>query len=281
MSKYNNMKSIPIDSLTLDELKVAIKEWAEDDDSMERLLWVCKNKNIETMGCHAGGHPYIDFCVNNSKEDVIKLINVTFNKEKSQILISPDGGNPFSGHKWFVPSITLNIETKYKEEADEYFDSLSDTLLNKEKENVLDFELFSKIIDLYEFFTEKESCLAFRIKHELDNYIFSVEVIKREKNFDYFNNLFVNAGLILDEERATKERNIWKMENSNKIEFSLTLKKVIKYIIDNYSLPLPINESEIKNFTALAHFKKREYGNTDEGIKKFNKWLEIKRKERG
>ena len=277
MSKYNNMKSIPIDSLTSDELKVAIKEWAEGDNSMERLLWTCKFKNVETMGCHAGGRPYIDICVNNSKEDIIRLINITFNKEKSQILIKPDGGNPFSGDKWFVPSITLNIETKYKDEADKYFDSLSDALLSKEKENILDFELFSKIIDLHDFFIGKESCLMFRIKHELDNYIFYVEVIKREKNFDYFNNLFVNAGLVLDEDCTVKEINVWKIENSNKIEFSSALKKVIKYITDNYSLPLPIKESEVTSFTALALFKKREYGDTAEGIKKFNEWLEIKR----
>ena len=41
----------------------------------------------------------------------------------------------------------------------------------------------------------------------------------------------------------------------------------ISFIIDNYSLSLPTKESEIENFTALAHFKMREFGNTDEGKK--------------
>lgn len=59
MSKYNNIKSIPIDSLSKEELKTAIHEWAEGDDAMERLLWAFYNKGIKTNGCHAGTRPYI------------------------------------------------------------------------------------------------------------------------------------------------------------------------------------------------------------------------------
>ena len=281
MSKYNNMKSIPIDSLNEEELKKAIKEWAEGDDSMEKLLWTCKLKNVETTGCHAGAQPYISFCVNDSKEEIIKLINVIYKKEESQILITSDGGNPFSGPKWFAPGIMLGINTLYKDKADAFFNELSDALLSNKKVNNDDFVLFSKIIDLYNFFIEKESCINYRIRHlQLNNYIFTAEVIARNRDFNYFNELFTKAGFTLDETCKIDIKKQWKIENSDKNILEEKLKNAISFIIDNYSLSLPTKESEIENFTALAHFKMREFGNTDEGIKKFNDWLVIKRKER-
>lgn len=61
MSKYNNIKSIPIDSIPKEEIKIAIKEWAEGDESMEKLLLTCYDKGIKTSGCHAGAGSYIAF----------------------------------------------------------------------------------------------------------------------------------------------------------------------------------------------------------------------------
>ena len=281
MSKYNNMKSIPIDSLNDEELKIAIKEWAEGDDSMEKLLWTCRLKNVETMGCHAGAYPYIEICVNNSKEEAIRLMSVTYKHEESQILILTDGGNPFSGPKWCTPCISLSIKTNYKDEADIYFNELSNSLLDEKKESTEDSDPLSQIIDLYNFFIGKESCIVFRLNHlEQDNYIFKAEVAKREKEFDYFNDLFTKAGFVFDDKYEIANRNRWKIESDDKNEFERVVKNAIQYIIGNYSLGLPTNESEVESFHALALFKKREFGDTEEGIKQFNDWLAIKKEER-
>jgi len=61
MSNYNNIKSISIDSLPKDEIKIVIKELTEGDESMEKLLWVCYDKEIKTDGYHAGTGTYIGF----------------------------------------------------------------------------------------------------------------------------------------------------------------------------------------------------------------------------
>ena len=115
---------------------------------------------------------------------------------------------------------------------------------------------------------------------QLNNYIFTAEVIEKNRDFNYFNELFTKAGFTLDETCKIDIKKQWKIENSDKNIFEEKLKNAISFIIDNYSLSLPTKESEIENFTALAHFKMREFGNTDEGIKNFNDWLAIKRKER-
>ena len=49
MSKYNHIESIPIDSIPQEELAQAIKEWAEGDEAMEKLLWACYNNGIKQM----------------------------------------------------------------------------------------------------------------------------------------------------------------------------------------------------------------------------------------
>ena len=95
MSKYNNIKSIPIDSLSDEELKIAMKEWAEGDDSMEALLWAFYNKGITTSGCHAGAGSYVSMDYDVDKKGEFSLImNTVLSFPGSQILIRPDGGNP-------------------------------------------------------------------------------------------------------------------------------------------------------------------------------------------
>ena len=81
MSKYNNIKSIPIESIPKEEIKIAIKEWAEGNKSLENLLWLCYEKNLKTSGSHAGARPFIDFKyqegLNNFKRrEIIKLCDV-------------------------------------------------------------------------------------------------------------------------------------------------------------------------------------------------------------
>lgn len=45
MSKYNHIKSISIESIPPKKIKRAIKEWAEGNESLEKLLHTCYKKN--------------------------------------------------------------------------------------------------------------------------------------------------------------------------------------------------------------------------------------------
>ena len=269
MSKYNNMKSIPVDSISEEELAQAIKEWAEGDDSMERLLWACYNNGIKTSGCHAGSRPYLELEYQENLEKIIPLIEVTQEEEDSQILICPDGGNPFSGPNWYLPNIGIGIFTDSKSVADAYFDRLTYSLQN---------EISSKdhyIIKLIEFFKDKESSLDFRLKHKEDKYQFIIEAlhISFDKEF-YYDELFTNAGLTKAKKIENQPDDIhnWVIESDSLDDMITKLNSITDYIISNCSLELPDNEDELESLIALAHYKKRTLSEDE-----FNNWLEEER----
>ena len=114
MSKYNRMASIPISSLSEQELPIAIREWAEGNVHMENLLWACYKNGIETNSCHADESPYIGFYLDSKKEEVLKLLNVAQSIKGASFLVMPDGGNPFSGPDWNRPVLTLWFEAQKK-----------------------------------------------------------------------------------------------------------------------------------------------------------------------
>ena len=71
MSKYNSGASIPISSLSDEELKIAIHEWAEGNDSLESLLWKCYKNGIETQGCHSGLNSYLQIGLKSPKDKLV------------------------------------------------------------------------------------------------------------------------------------------------------------------------------------------------------------------
>ena len=282
MSKYNNIKSIPVDSIPEEELATAIKEWAEGSEDMERLLWACYKNGIKTTGCHVSTSPYLGFNYDKHNDKLISLLDKILERKDSQIMISPDGGNPFSGPDWYLPGITVGFDRIYEEEAKELCDSLVDSL-NQDENNIDNSNSPSKnIIDLLDFFIDKDSCLSFRVRHtEDDKYIFSLEAAPIKKEIAlYFNQLFKNISFV-EEDTPLKEhdRYFWTLESDNLESFIEQLRESIQYIIDNYSLEPPTSEDEILNFQQLGRFKRRQFGDSLEGQAKFDEWLKEKSKE--
>lgn len=276
MSKYNNIKSIPIRSIKNKRLKKAIKEWAEGDNAMEELLWACYKNNIETTGCHAGSKPYIDFFAYNSREKIVKMLGTVMEINGSQFFVNPDGGNPFSGPDWYKPSITIGFDTAYKDEADICFNALTNKILSDNKELSSKDNFSYKILDLLDYFTGKESGLLFRFYHKDDGvYIFDAEWRQPNNKFNYFNNLFTKSGLSLDKTSKLENRKKWIIKDKDLDKIIKKSTKSINYILNNYSLGMPSTIVEIDNFLDAAHFNKREFGDTKKGRKKLNKWINI------
>lgn len=245
---------------------------------MENLLWSCYKKGIKTCGCHAGQHPYLSLHVNNSENEVIKLLNVVQKINDSKIIVSPDGGNPFSGNDWYKPDLTIYFRKKQKDEVDKIFDLLNASL---NEEHFVDVEnnLFIQLLDLYDFFSYKESGLFFYAEYTNDyNYKFSILLFNRMNKFDYFNNLFTTAGLSLEQYNDQQDFKSWTIENKNLKELVSKVKKIIEYIISNYSLERPDSLEELKTLHEIALFKRREFGDSLEGKQKFEQWLQNERK---
>lgn len=255
MSRYNHIKSIPVDSIPKRKIKRAIHEWAEGDKSLERLLTVCYEKEIKTSGCHAGAGPFIDFKDHENIKKIEVLFETVQKFENSQIAIMVDGGNPYSGPEWFIPTLGFGCFTKYKDEADIFFDTLTEEI-EKEKEYNN-----HPIMDLFRFFKNKETDIFLRFRHtKEDKYIFTIELPKTtDERLNYFKNIFKKAGLIeipFDIEKCPHHE--WKLENDNLDNINNKIKEVYEYIKNNYNLDIP-TEDEIYNFKALVRYRMKKY----------------------
>ena len=258
MSKYNNMKSIAIEDLSEKDLEQAIKEWAEGDDAMERLLWSCYRNGVKTSGCHAGNNPYIGIeYEEKSRNKIVQLISSVMHVKGIRIILSPDGCNPFSGPNWYKPDIAIGSSAEYKDEADQLFDIMNNELKINETKN----ENYTSIIKLFEFLIGRYSGIHLRILHtQNDEYIFSIDKPFNEKEIETFNELneiLTSAGLTyIDNNNPHKE---WIFKSNEEIDFIKNLNSISKIICNNYTLKKPESIEETSSFNIKAHIKRDEY----------------------
>lgn len=274
-TKYNNMKTIPISSIPEDEMEQAVREWAEGSPNMEKLLWACLNNGVETAGCHADKRPYLEIRVNNSYDKVKKMLHRAQEFDGADVYISPDGGNPRSGPNWYKPSLMFGFSATDRKSADDIFDKMSESLTDESTRYETKDEVFEHILDFYDFFAGKESGCNFRIKNASGQYVFSIESFRGERNFDYFNSLFEKSGL----NRAKKDPidspvDDWVIDASTPEEFNEKMIKCKDIIMREWSLGLPCEITKDMDFNTIARIKKREFGDTSEGVQKFEEWLQ-------
>jgi hypothetical protein len=272
VSKYNHIKSIPIENIPKDEIRIAIKEWAEGDESMEQFLLACYENGIETNGCHAGARPYVGFNYKKDTTNLSGILDETIKENESQIRFCVDGGNPFSGPDWYKSSITIGIDTEYKDEANKYFDKLT-TIIKTNQYN----EDWNLLFNLIDFFLEKESGLSFRIIHKQNNeYIFSIESSPIcEERYKYYNDLFTSLGMNESKEKILQEskRRIWEINSNNLNEIQEKIKVISKEIIYKYNLKPEEKEENMISFITLARYKRKILSEEE-----FEKWLQQERK---
>lgn len=268
MSKYNRIQSIPVSSIPKEEMAQAIKEWAEGDEAMERLLWACYNNGLITNGCHAGAFPYISFNPQKDGKELLSLFEVTQNEDDFQILITIDGGNPFSGPEWYLPNINFSNSTEYKDEADIYFDKLTQAIENKK-------EGTHPMIELFEFFKEKETALLLRLRKKSgENLKFTIETRPIiDDRYEYYNKVFTKAGLVeVKHNSGDEKRHAWKIEDKEVDSILGKISKATRIIENEFMLDEELEEENILSFINLAKFKKKNL--TEE---EFDEWLAEKR----
>ncbi len=271
MSKYNHIKSIPIESIPREELSQAIKEWAEGYDFLERLLWSLYNNNLKTDGCHAGTKTYVGLVYEKEKPDELSVVlNASLAQKDSQVLMSPDGGNPLSGPDWYKPNIAVGAETPYEEDGKKFCDNVSEAIDNKKAESDLDL---SSVITLLDFLIGKITCLDIRINHKNDDmYTFCIEgSFEENERFEEFNQLFTNAGLNYNK-HPEFDRRYWTISSNNPKELSEKLKDIVSYIVDNYNIKTPDSLDEVSGLNSSAHVIRNQCLE-DGNMAKFETWL--------
>ena len=277
-SLWNRGASIPIEALSESERKEAIHEWSEGNYHLENLLLQCYQKGIVTGGCDAGDHhsAYVDFYVEDSSKEAVRRILLATQNHGNVGAFLLMGGNPYSGPNWYKPVISLSpIKSK---EAESFFDMLSSSL-EEGKESFND-EVFTNILDFYEFFKEKIAGIHVRIlETENDGYRLSMECYGDKCHWEYLSELFKKAGMKKDEKLSQNAPcMIWELKCSDKATFNLEAKRVLEVLNDGWCLEIPEEVTEDMGFNQQALIMRRRFGSDANGVKRMNDWLNAKRK---
>ena len=269
MSKYNRILSIPVSDIPKSEIKRAIKEWAEGNKEMENLLTTFYDNKIETCGCHVGPSSYIDFRVGNNQKKVVHFLNNASNYDSWLILVSPDGGNPFSGPNFYKPSICLGFETSTEEELSSILEKINNSFTDTSR--IENNNLFNTIVKLHDFFAYKESNINFRFKKENGIYIFSIEARKKSiPNFRKLKKLLNKCGL----PHAKVHGYEWFFASNSFEVFEDGINKILEMFLNNWTFDIYDSINDKMDIITMARIKRRIVS-----AEEFKEWLDLKRKD--
>lgn len=273
MSKWNHMKTIPIYSLTDEERKEAIKEWAEGNEHLEKLLWNCYNNGIETAGCHYGRSSYFQIHVNDSNDAVRRMLYKAKEIPKVQVLAVMEGHNPRSGPTWYEPSLSFGTFSIAEADQDTLFNTLNDAIEHKDEITPPKEDAFGTMLDIHEFFKNKGSSLMFRVRKDAEGkFKFTTELWGRKGIEEYCDNLFKKAGMKKSEEESHLPE--WVIEADDYEELSKKMTHFRDVVLDGWNLEAPTEITDDMTPGEKALIKRKEYGDSEEGQRKLIKYYE-------
>lgn len=282
MGKYKDgTKSTLISSIPPEEMKDACKEWANGNEAMAEALYACYENGLETFGNHFSKSSYIDFFVNNSQKVIQSIFNYLQDIDSAMVLITPDGGNPYSNEEaWWKPTILVAFGPVEKEkDAEEIIRGMTVAINDSNSKKEIEEGAFSPLIDIHDFFAGKGSNLNIRAKHNNGQYKFTIESCNTIKNnVEYFKELFEKAGLSYEKMEFGPKLDMWTIVSNQKEDFKEKIIKAKEIIEANWKFEKPTQIEEDMTMNEKARIKMEQYGRTPEGIEKFKEWLKEQRR---
>ena len=269
-TKWNSGVSVPVHALTHDELKEAIHEWAEGSEKLERLLWTCYEKGLETGGCHIGPYSnYLEFYVNTNSAEQLKKVLATAESYGFTEAFMMFGGNPLSGPNWYRTS--LAVDCLIPENVDEFYARINRDLVAAESTSSA--RCFALMLEFADFFEDKLADIKFRMKvrnHSL--YEFFIEKYKGSHNWEYLDELFGSFGML---QKKAKDAPFvwWYFKGESEEDFYDTVKNILEGIRNKWTLSVPNEIVDPKDFNFNALLMQKKFGTTPEGVKKMNDWI--------
>lgn len=269
-SRWNTGASIPISSLTSEELKEAIHEWAEGCEELEHLLWTCYNNGLETSESHVAKHNnYFSFYISeNSVEQAKRLLSATEAFGFGEIFVM-FGGNPTSGANWHKTSFT--VECLRPENVGEYFVNLANAV--EDSEYAKTRRCFEFVADFARFFEDKMLGLDIRAKvRNYSEYELYIESYRNQRNWEYLDEFFGSLGMIC----GTSEElplATWYIKASSHAEFYEAMKVLAEGIRQKWTLEIPTELTEDMPFNLQALIMQKKFGTSPEGVKRMNEWI--------
>lgn len=272
-SRWNNGSSIAIADLNEIELKEAMKEWAEGNKELEELLWECHHNGVVTTGSHVGEYSaYVQFLIEDSSEKIKNILCAAWNFDNVKVTLDFEG-NPFSGPDWYKS--TISISPKRGCEASKLFACLTESLNNPEV--MCCSNPFVHSYAIYHFLDGKESDLTFNFEKEDNKFSISIVCFGNTRNWNNFSEIFVTARM--SEERKEEKGLIrWSYQTKDEEEFNSIIINLLETLKIKWNLSLPNEINNDMTLTSSALVMRRKFGTDQEGIKRFNEWLEEERR---
>ena len=251
------------------EIEDVIKIWAEGSSSLEQLLLTCYQKKIETCGCHFGRNSYLDIHLNDKHSQIAPMLTATARQKNTILTILPDGGNPFSGPDWYRPSIGFWYQADNKEQANNMFDFWTEQLKQGDVDPPDSFG--NTFLAYHDFFTGKESGTRLRYLHtEGESPRLVLDVYDTGNNMPLLPNLYEKAGYTLNQDLSSDFHHTFELSAETPELLAKKMKSSLEVIQKEWSFEPPQEEKEGMELFILAHIKKRELGDSEEGKKAFD-----------
>lgn len=270
MYNYNNGSSVPAKELSAEELKRAINIWSEGDKELKKLLKNSYRLGLETSSCCAAS-PYISYYLDDKKQldNIKKMIQLFRDEDDIQILINPDGGNPFSGKNWYRPMITFS-KTYTQGEYDSIFKKLNNYILTDK--NIND-DFISVLIKISKLFINKESAILIRCTKSFDEYVFELEYDLKHPFCNIYSKMFKKANIYTITYSRIKSILSYGIIEKNYDVFGKKLLGIYDKLSKVINIPL-IDDPNSPLAWNTATIMKRKFGDSQEGKKLFDEWLQ-------
>lgn len=271
MYNYNNGSSVPAKELSSKELKKAINAWSEGDKDLKNLLFTSYKLDLETSSCCAGS-PYISYYLDDKKQinNIKKMLQLFRDEDDIQILITPDGGNPFSGKNWYRPFITFSKKyTQNKHES--IFKILNDYIL---KDSFTDDDFISAIIKIADLFSGKESDISIRLSKSFGQYVFELEYDTSHPFCNMYSKMLKQTDIYTINYSKINSILSYGIIEDDYIIFGKKLQiiaKKLEKVVANIPLVDDPNSPLAWNTAAIM---KRKFGDLPDGKKQFEDWLQ-------
>lgn len=272
-SFWNRGYSIPVSDLSKFQLIRAIHEWAEGNRELEKLLWWCHRNGVLTSGCDAGDHhfPYIDFQVEGSSIQNLKRILVaTENLDDEATIFLMFVSNPYSGPNWYKPTLAIFPSNK------NFFKDINKSL----KKTKIVENGFVNILQLHDFLKDKECGLDITFeKTSSSEYSLSFRSYMNERNWQYYTDLFCEAGLtkIAPSEKDSRVME-WNAKCSSKEDFDFLVNRIMEVLSTKWTLGLLNPTMDDMDFKSIALYMHRLFENHPKGDLIMKEWLRRQRK---
>ncbi|MBR3280907.1 MAG: hypothetical protein IKI57_03560 [Clostridia bacterium] len=276
--EWNTGAGIPISSLSQDELKEAIHEWAEGSQELENFLWECYHNDVTTIGSHVSEREYGDFYVQFIIEESNRrnLEKIVFEAYKSNNMTTDFAfnGNPFSGANWNKP--TLSIGPAFTCRTQRYLFNLINAFDSEyEYTSFVPKSPCLKIFELYDLLKSKRCPISIHLRRI--SYVENIVVVHNDM-YKVANNpirdIFEKAGFrTYSINHRMHDSQFWSLISIGQQGLTDDLNRLKDTLETELTGELPDIDESIMDEHFVLYLKSIEFGNSREGIEKMNDWI--------